>query len=161
MTPIQTCITVKWKKPTYEWSKITTDGSYVIEKSKACIGGIETIIESFISYLVSCDNYNVAEALAPNIGAKCQGYNQLIFEMGAMLICKMLEEIITSNLKLKKIIDDTVHAMSNANLQISHCYREGNQYADHLAKLTTSQDSGSIFSSFVMIPSSKMTISVG
>lgn len=40
------------------------------------------------------------------------------------------------------IIDYIVHAMSNANLQISRSYREANQVADLLAKLATGHHNG-------------------
>lgn len=46
----------------------------------------------------------------------------------------------TSNLKLKQIVDNIINYKKRAGIQMNHWYREGNQVADFLAELASSND---------------------
>ncbi|XP_075105115.1 uncharacterized protein LOC142179324 [Nicotiana tabacum] len=120
---------------------------------KAGIGGVirdnnGDLVAAF-SCPVRCESNNGADALAVNYGVKwCtnHGFSQFILEMDSMLICKMIQNKDTTNLKLKKI-EEIVQLMANAEIYVSHCSREASEVADFLAELAIGQDHDSIFSS--------------
>lgn len=58
----------------------------------------------------------------------------------------------TRNLKLRMVIEETMQILGQAEVKISHCYREGNQVADGLSKYATTLEEGRYFHNFQQLP---------
>lgn len=54
----------------------------------------------------------------------------------------------TNNLQLQQIINRTVKNLEQANVDINHIFREGNQVADYLAKLASTSGQAEFFYNF-------------
>ncbi|KAH0639228.1 hypothetical protein KY285_035814 [Solanum tuberosum] len=136
---------VTWSYPQNGIIKINIDGSYVHETGRAGIGGI--IRNSYgdlsmaFSFPVECKKSNLVEAMAVEFGVKwCNqhGYTNFILELDSMNIVNMLTNDIVTNMKLKQGIDSINVIKKMVQMQIKHCFIEGNQVADCLAKLASS-----------------------
>ncbi|KAH0688023.1 hypothetical protein KY285_016414 [Solanum tuberosum] len=105
----------------------------------ASIGGIvrDSLGDLIMALFISV---NMDESLAAEFGVKwCyhHGYTDFILEIDSIIIAKMLNSNLGTNLKLKQVID-TINIIKNrVGFQVSHCFREGNQLADYLAKMAS------------------------
>lgn len=159
LKPIQKWTQVIWKKAQEGTVKINTDGSYLHDSGRAGIGGIVRdssgdLIMAF-SLSVPCISSNMAEALAAEFGMKwccLQRHTNFILELDSLVIANMVNNRGSNNLKLKQIIDRIVKLKYLHGVQVSHCYREGNQVADFLAKLASTSSQNSMFHSFIQLP---------
>ncbi|WMV19749.1 hypothetical protein MTR67_013134 [Solanum verrucosum] len=82
----------------------------------------------------------MAEALAAKFGLdRCiqHGVHNISLELDSMLITNLIKQGHSSNIFLKPIIDDIKEMVKDANMEVSHCYRESNQVADGLSKFAT------------------------
>lgn len=75
-------------------------------------------------------------------------YNRFNLELDSLIITNMILNMDTSNLKLRKLIKDTSKIIQEAEVIISHCYREANQVADFLAKMASSIRTSTFYHSF-------------
>ncbi|XP_075095058.1 uncharacterized protein LOC142173378 [Nicotiana tabacum] len=159
LKPIQSWNQVLWSTPNQGSIKANTDGSYIRERNKVGIGGIVRnrngdLIMAF-SMTVQCDNNNIAEALAAEFGMKwynLQGYTNFILELDSMVIANMLINRDTNNLKIKQVSDRMMHIIQQANVRVKHCYREGNQVAECLAKLDSTSGNSMTINSYQQLP---------
>lgn len=104
-----------------------------------------------------CDNNNIVEALAIEFGikwCKLQGYTNFVLELDSMVITNMLVNRDTNNLKIKQVIDRMLSVILQANVRVNHCFREGNQVADCLAKLATTLGNSMTINSYQQQPRS-------
>ncbi|XP_060210726.1 uncharacterized protein LOC132637688 [Lycium barbarum] len=147
LKPIRKWWQVMWENPMPGNIKVNTDGSYLIDSGKAGIGGIVRnsqgeLIMAFSKSVQSSIN-NSAEALAAEFGVKwCyhQGYTNFTLELDSMVIANMINKQDSSNAKLKQTVNNLLRLQRQTNFQVKHCFREGNQVADSLAKLASASD---------------------
>ncbi|WMV49845.1 hypothetical protein MTR67_043230 [Solanum verrucosum] len=69
----------------------------------------------------------MAEALAAKFGLdRCiqHGVHNIYLELDSMLIINLIKQGHSSNIFLKPIIDDINEMVKDANIEVSHCYRD-------------------------------------
>ncbi|KAH0761309.1 hypothetical protein KY290_017382 [Solanum tuberosum] len=97
----------------------------------------------------------MAESLAAEFGVTwcCHhGYTDLILEIDSIIIAKMLNNNSGTNLKLKQVIDSINIIKNRVGFQVSHCFREGNQLADYLAKMASFSAQSLLTQAFAQLP---------
>ena len=66
-----------------------------------------------------------------------QGYINFTLELDSTTITNKLNNNLVTNMKLKKVVDNIKSIKNRIGIQVTHCFREGNQVADWLAKLAS------------------------
>ncbi|XP_019240300.1 PREDICTED: uncharacterized protein LOC109220287 [Nicotiana attenuata] len=143
------------------------DGQWNINKLKeflpdhlAGLGGVirddqgDTIMAFSIPY--NAENHNIAEAQATWIGTNwCiqNGFTQATLELDSLYIVEILRKESATSYKFSQIINKIREAINTFNIQISQCYREANQGADCLAKMTVNIQQPAYFYSNQQLPS--------
>ncbi|XP_075084982.1 uncharacterized protein LOC142168225 [Nicotiana tabacum] len=161
LKPSQKWMQVTWEPPLPGTVKVNTDGSFSKKSGKAGIGGVVrdchgNLIMTF-SIPISCDSNTMVEAKAAEFGVKwCNqhGYTNFSLELDSMVVADMLAEGDTNNVKIKMVIDKASYIVKQARVNVKHCFREGNQVADCLAKLATTTNQRRLFHSFQQMPNS-------
>ncbi|KAH0681920.1 hypothetical protein KY289_019672 [Solanum tuberosum] len=133
---------VSWSKPLLNVVKFNTDASYDITNGKAGLGCVirnhNGDLNMSFSIAVQCGSNNQAEAVAANYGLKwCihNGFTEIQLELDSLIIVDMLiNNRDTTNMKLIRIIQDTIQNMDKLDIIVSNCYREANSGADFFAK---------------------------
>ncbi|KAH0730199.1 hypothetical protein KY289_001387 [Solanum tuberosum] len=84
--------------------------------------------------------HNVVEATTAKYvfqWLKNNGHQQGTIEMDSLLVVDMMKNRTSEDRNLKFIVDETADLVGNADFRCTHCYKEVNTVADHLAKLAT------------------------
>lgn len=153
LQPVVKIQQVTWQMPETGIYKVNVDGSY--NNRAAGIGGIirnsvGDLVGAF-SKPIQSTSRNFAKAAAVRFAVKWCAENALdnyISEVDSMIINNILINKVTSNRKLKRIIQDIVALISNASVKFHHCYREANTVADYLAKMAATTGRETFFSSY-------------
>ncbi|WMV26965.1 hypothetical protein MTR67_020350 [Solanum verrucosum] len=152
--PLVRSTVVSRKKPIAGRIKLNTDGSFYKDTNKAGIAGVvRNERGDFImtySVPVHSQSNNQTEALAVKFGVQwCmqQQFTLLDIELDSLVISNMLINKDTNNLKLKHIVSGIVNHLTGIQYAISHCYRETNQTADHLAKMASTSGTRTLYHS--------------
>lgn len=66
-----------------------------------------------------------------------QGYTNFTLELDSTIITNKLNNNLVTNMKLKQVVDNIKSIKNRIGIQVTHCFREGNQVADWLAKLAS------------------------
>ncbi|CAN4095855.1 unnamed protein product [Withania somnifera] len=72
--------------------------------------------------------------------------------MDSINVVNMMKNKTFNNLNLKTIVEDTTNLLNGTDLTFSHCYREANNVANHLAHLATSFDQPILYHSLDHLP---------
>lgn len=116
---------------------------YMIEAGKALVElqEIVKVIWLWLSPSLSIvETVNMAKALAAELGVKwCNhyGYSNFTLELDSMIIANMLDNNLVTNMKLKRVLENIINIKNRVGIQVRHCFREGNQIANYLAKLAS------------------------
>ncbi|KAH0725425.1 hypothetical protein KY284_001290 [Solanum tuberosum] len=73
-------------------------------------------------------------------------YQQGTIEMDSLLVVDMMKNRTSQNRNLKFIVDETADLVGNADFCCTHCYKEVNTVADHLAKLAIMKSGPMLYS---------------
>ncbi|XP_060211957.1 uncharacterized protein LOC132639531 [Lycium barbarum] len=149
---------VTWSMPTGK-IKVNTDGSYNNHGNRAGIGGIArdeagSMIFAF-AIPVQGASHNMIEAMAIRYAAqwiKNNGYRQSYIESDSLMIVEMLTNRTSNNLTIKDIIEETMNIGDQMEITFKHCYREGNQTANFLAKFASSKENPSLSHNLQQMP---------
>nr|XP_016436823.1 PREDICTED: uncharacterized protein LOC107762942 [Nicotiana tabacum] len=160
LRPYQKWIQVTWESPLAGTIKVNTDGSFYKESGKAGIGGVVRnsqgdLIAAF-SIHISCDDHTIVEAKAAEFGGKwCSqnGYTNFSIELDSKIIVNMLTDENPNDMQIKKVIDRASLIIKQTRATVRHCFREGNQVADCLAKLATTTNQRRLYHSLQELPS--------
>ncbi|KAM3362308.1 putative protein isoform X2 [Capsicum galapagoense] len=139
--------------------KINSDGSYICENGRAGIGGLVRnshgdLLMAF-SIPIYSNSSNMAEAMATEFGVKwCYqfGHTNFTLELDSMNLVNMINNSGVTNMKLKPMIDSINNINNEVQMQVRHCYREGNQVADFLAKMASNSNQTLITHSYNVLP---------
>ncbi|KAM3344484.1 hypothetical protein P3S68_024193 [Capsicum galapagoense] len=139
--------------------KINSDGSYIRENERARIGGLvrnshgDLVME--FSIPIYSNSSNMAEAMATEFGVKWYyqvGHTNFTLELNSMDLVNMLNNSGVTNMKLKPMIDSINNIKNKVQMQVRHCYREGNQVADFLTKIASNSNQILITHSYNILP---------
>ncbi|XP_070036296.1 uncharacterized protein [Nicotiana tomentosiformis] len=138
--------------PLNDNTKVNADGSYIKESGKVGIWGIvrDGINGDFL-VPVTCDNNNMTEVLANEFGRKlCNqlGYTSFALELDSTIISNMLTQRGTKNMKLRMVAARIIDTIQIASVIVQQCYKEGNQVADSLAKLTSTTNQSLVYHTY-------------
>ncbi|XP_060188598.1 uncharacterized protein LOC132617573 [Lycium barbarum] len=128
---------------TWNWNK---------NQRKAGAGGI---VRNRIGNMIMAFSYpsqfytnNYSEAQAALIGISwCvnQQFEALEVELDSLLVVQMLNGTLKPPWRIQGIIDEIRAKMTGRNISVQHCYREGNEVADTLAKYAAQVQAPRIF----------------
>ncbi|XP_047271026.1 uncharacterized protein LOC107877522 isoform X1 [Capsicum annuum] len=156
---IQRIRQVTWQMPSVGTLKINSDGSYIHENGRDGIGGLVRNSHGDLLMTFSIPIYssssNMAEAMAAELGVKrCYqfGHTNFTLELDSMDLVNMLNNSGVTNVKLKLMIDSINNIQNKVQMQVRHCYREGNQVADFLAKMASNSNQTLITHSYNILP---------
>ncbi|KAL3377125.1 hypothetical protein AABB24_003503 [Solanum stoloniferum] len=135
---------IYWNRPNGNNWKLNTDGSYMRNQNKAGAGGIvrNSIGDMIIafSYPTQCYTNNYSEAQAALIGISwCLGqqFEALEVELDSQVVVRMINGSCKPPWRIHNLIEDIKNKIAQRNIIVKHCYREGNEVADALAKYAT------------------------
>ncbi|XP_060202921.1 uncharacterized protein LOC132631356 [Lycium barbarum] len=135
---------IRWIKPIGNTWKLNTDGSYMKNQNKAGAGGIvrNRIGNMIVAFAYPTQFYtnNYSEAYAALVGISwCVNhpFESLEVELDSKMVVQMIDGSLKPPWRLLDIIENTKAKMAHINISIKHCFREGNEVADALAKYAT------------------------
>lgn len=143
---------VMWEKPKGNEWKLNTDGSFNSEEGKAGAGGIVRkrnghMVMAFATPVHFYTN-NYSEVKAALHGVQwCITRNprKLILELDSLLVVNMILGKCKIPWKLQRDITTIQQMVQQNNIQIQHCFREGNEVADLLSKHAHNLNNMAIF----------------
>ncbi|KAK9990739.1 hypothetical protein SO802_025724 [Lithocarpus litseifolius] len=135
-------IPIKWNKPIPGWHKLNTDGASLGNPGKAGGGGLirnsDGVWIRGYSRSIGYTTSVMAElwALRDGLSLAIQlGIRNLVVELDAKVIVKMLNNADNSNKKFSPLLFDCRSLMARfTQVQVAHVFREANRCADYLAK---------------------------
>ncbi|KAH0767537.1 hypothetical protein KY285_003408 [Solanum tuberosum] len=135
---------IYWNMPNGNNWKLNTDGSYMRNQNKVGARGIvrNSIGDMIIafSYPTQCYTNNCSEAQAALIGISwCLGqqFEALEVELDSQVVVRMINGSCKPPWRIHNLIEDMKNKIARRNIIVKHCYREGNEVADALAKYAT------------------------
>ncbi|XP_060216473.1 uncharacterized protein LOC132643957 [Lycium barbarum] len=137
------CTIIKWERPELNWVKLNTDGSKFGDGHIGAGGVIRDFAgHMHMDFTKSLDtgSHNYAEAKASLFGlrwCKENGLHNVILECDSKFVVDMLKYACAVPWQLYHIIEETRKIISQINVVTQHCFREGNQVADAMAKVST------------------------
>ncbi|KAM3338044.1 hypothetical protein P3S68_032370 [Capsicum galapagoense] len=136
-----------WHMPCAGTLKINSNGSYISENGRAEIGELVRNNHGDLFMAFSIPVYssssNMAEVMAIEFGVKwCYQFRHTNFtlELDSMDLVNMLNNSGITNMKLKSMIDSINNIKNKVHMQVQHCYREGNQLEEFLAKMASNSN---------------------
>lgn len=114
---------VVWSKPPINTIKVNTNGSFDNNTGKAGISGVVRdhngdFIMAF-SISIQCSSNNIAKAVTAYYGilwSTNNGFTNIHLELDSLIIADMLKSKDTGNLKMKRVIQDTIKAADGVEL---------------------------------------------
>ena len=151
-------ISVGWTKPQPLWTKLNTDGAALGSPGLAGGGGIiRDCHGEWISGFARSIGFTTsfaAEFWALRDGLRLclsLGINAVEVEVDASFVVSLMANAADTNSEFAPLVDDCRDLLKRfPQAQIKHCYREGNKYADRLARLGTDLEEN--FAVFVLLP---------
>ncbi|XP_075103462.1 uncharacterized protein LOC142178041 [Nicotiana tabacum] len=159
LQPVLKITIVCWEMPKPSTLKLNTDRSYTSSINNAGLEGIlrdckGNMIMAF-SQPANCSNNIIAEAQATKLGIEwCvqNGYNDFTLELDSLEVIQMIIDKQANNYKLLHIIMDISQILSQANVIVSHYFREANNVSNYLAKSAKNSQQGSFYYTFEDLP---------
>ncbi|XP_024630789.1 uncharacterized protein [Medicago truncatula] len=134
---------VRWNNNDTNCIILNVDGSCLGEPIRAGFGGVIRnsagfYFSGFSGLIASTTDILLAELTAIHRGlflAVQLGIEELVCYSDSMLSVKLLTEHVSNYHVYTVLIQDIKDILATTDLSIQHCFREGNQCADFMAKL--------------------------